>query len=120
MKSYSEGVILPSKYDTKISESNLKREISGKYFSMITSKGIKVKNSHMIHKQNDLVKRIRDISASKKKTKSVKRSKSITQKEISIPNTVQHQQAKILPSIPKVSPLPKPLVAVKMTRYDID
>ena len=44
MKSYSEGVILPSNYDTKLSASNLKRKISGKYLSMTTSKSTKVKN----------------------------------------------------------------------------
>ena len=42
MKSYSEGVILPSEYDTKVSASNLKREISGKYLSTTTSKITKV------------------------------------------------------------------------------
>ena len=74
----------------------------------------------MILKQNYLVERIRDDSAIKKKTKSVKWSKSITQKEVSIPNTVQPQQEKIPPPIPKGSPFPNPLVAVKMSRYDID
>ena len=47
-------------------------------------------------------------------------SKSITQKEVSIPNTVQPQQATIIPPIPKGSPLPKPLVAVKMSRDKIE
>ena len=42
MKSYLEGVILPSDYDTKVSASNLKQEISGKYLSMTTSKITKV------------------------------------------------------------------------------
>ena len=42
MKSYSEDVILPSDYDTKVSASNLKQEISGKYLSMTTSKITKV------------------------------------------------------------------------------
>ena len=41
MKSYSEGVILPPNYDTKVSASNLKREIPGKYLSMTTSKSTK-------------------------------------------------------------------------------
>ena len=87
---------------------------------MITSKSTKVKNLPLIRKQNDLVERIRDDSASKKKTKSVKWSNSITKKEVSIPNTVQPQQATILPPIPKGSPFPKPLVAVKMSRDDIE
>ena len=119
MKSYSEGVILPSNYDTKVSASNLKREISGKYLSMTTSKSTKEKKPPLIRKQNDIVERIRDDSASKKKTKSVKWSKSITQKEVSITNTVQPQQSTILPPIPKCSPLPKPLVSVKMLRDEI-
>ena len=45
MKSYSEGVILPPNYYTKVSASNLKREISGNYLSMTISKGTKVKNT---------------------------------------------------------------------------
>ena len=89
MKSYSEDVILPSDYDTKVSASNLKQEISGKYLSMTTSKITKVNPPPLIRNQNDTEERIRDNSASKKKTKKVKRSKSITQKEVSIPNTVQ-------------------------------
>ena len=109
-------MILPSNYDTKVSASNLRREISGKYLSMITSKITKVKNPPLIRKQNDLVERIRDDSARKKNTKNVKWIKSITQKEVGIPNTVQPQQAKILPPIPKGGPFPKPLVAVKISR----
>ena len=69
MKSSSEGVILPSNYDTKVSASNLKREVSGKYLSMTTSKSTKVKIPPLICKQKDLVERIRDNSASKKKIK---------------------------------------------------
>ena len=94
MKSCSEGVILPSNYDTKVSASNLKQEISGKYLSMKTSKSTKVKNPHMIRKQKYLVEIIRDNSASKKKTKSIKWSKSINQKEVRILNTVKPQQEK--------------------------
>ena len=120
MKSYSEGVILPSEYDTKVSASNLKREISGKYLSTTTSKITKVTPPPLIHKQNDLVERIRDDSEIKKKKKSVKWSKIITQKEVSIPNTVQPQQEKILSPITKGSPLPKPLVTEKMSRDDIE
>ena len=120
MKIYSKGVILPSNYDTKVSASNLKQEISGKYLSMTTSKITKVNPPPLIRNQNDTEERIRDNSASKKKTKKVKRSKSITQKEVSIPNTVQPQHATIIPPIPKGSPFPKPLVAVKMSRDDID
>ena len=119
MKSYSEGVILPSNYDTKLSASNLRREISGKYLSMTTSKSKKVKNPSLIRKQNNLLERIRYDSASKKKTKSVKWSKSITQKEVSIPNTVQPQQSTILPPISKGFTLPKQLVAVNMSIDDI-
>ena len=73
----------------------------------------------MILKQNYLVERIRDDSAIKKKTKSVKWSKSITQKEVSIPNTVQPQQSTILPPISKGFTLPKQLVAVNMSIDDI-
>ena len=62
MKSYSEGVILPSNYDTKVSASNLKREISGKYLSVTTSKGTKVKTPPLIFKKKYLVERIRDYS----------------------------------------------------------
>ena len=102
MKRYSEGVILPSNYFTKVSARNLKRDISGKYLSMITSKSTKVKNPPLIHKQNDLVERINDDSESKKKTKSVKWSKSITQKEVSIPNTVQPKQEKFYDQFQKV------------------
>ena len=120
MKISSEGVILPSNYDTKVSASNLKQEVSGKYLSMTTSKSTKVKIPPLIRKRNDLLERIRYNSASKKKTKRVKWSKSITQKEVSIPNTLQPQQATILPPITKGSPLPKPLVAVNMSRYDIE
>ena len=120
MKSYSERVILPSNYDTRVSASNLKREISGKYLSMITSKITKVKNPHLIRKRNNLVERIRDNSASKKNTKSEKWSKSITQKEVSIPNIVQPHQATIMPPIPKGSPFPKPLVAVKISIDEIE
>ena len=69
MKSYSEGVILPSNYDTIVSASNLKREIPRKYLSMTTSKITKVKNPPLIRKQNNLLEIFRDDSASKKKTK---------------------------------------------------
>ena len=55
-----------------------------------------------------------------KKTKRVKWSKSITKREVSIPNTVQPKQANIYQQIPKGSALPKPLVTVKMSRDDID
>ena len=120
MKSYSEGVFLPSDYDTKVSASNLKQEISGKYLSMTKIKITKVKNTPLTRKQNFLVERIRDNSASKKKTKRVKWSKSITQKEVSIPNNVQPQQATILPPITKCSLFTKPLVSVKMSRDDIE
>ena len=119
MKSYSEGVILPSNHDTKVSASNLKREISGKYLPTITSKSTKVNPPPLLRKWNYLVEIIRDDSASNKKTKKVKLSKSITQKEVIIPDNVQPKQATILPPITKGSQFPKPLVAVKISRDDI-
>ena len=76
--------MLPSNYDTKVSASNLKRAISGKYLSMTTSRSTKLKKIPLIRNQNDIVEIIRYDSSSKKKTKSVKWSKSITQKEVSI------------------------------------
>ena len=48
MKSYSEGVISSSNYDTKVSASKLKREVSGWYLSMIKSKNTKLKKPHLI------------------------------------------------------------------------
>ena len=87
---------------------------------MTTSKITKVKNPPLIRKQNNLLEIFRDDSASKKKTKSVKWSKSITQKEVSIPNTVQPQQATILTPIPTCIPLPKILVSVNISIDDID
>ena len=87
---------------------------------MTKSKSTKLKKSPLIRKRNNLLERIRYDSETKKKKKSVKWSKSITQEEVSIPNTMQPQQATILPPIPKGSPLPKPLVAVNISIDDIN